>query len=216
MDTADTERERQRLAQLYASMTDGELRQVAADMLSLTEVAQQALEDELERRSLDSDILDHPAPQVKPEQRPLVTVRQFRDLPEALLAKGMLDSAGIECYLADENMVRLDWFISNLLGGVKLKVREEDFGTALSVLNEPAPARFDVEGVGEYEQPRCPRCGSVELRHDAGLDKRFALPGLALGGIPIPLSRSQWKCQACNHHWSESPSTETDDDFENR
>ena len=57
------------------------------------------------------------------EMRELVTIRQFRDLPEALLAKGSLESAGIACFLADENMVRLDWFISNFVGGVKLMRR---------------------------------------------------------------------------------------------
>jgi len=43
----------------------------------------------------------------------MVTVRQFRDLPEALLARDSLVSAGIEAELADDNMVRMDWFISN-------------------------------------------------------------------------------------------------------
>ena len=52
-----------------------------------------------------------------------VTLRQFRDLPEALLAKGSLESAGIQVYLVDDNMIRMDWFISNLLGGIKLNVR---------------------------------------------------------------------------------------------
>jgi hypothetical protein len=31
----------------------------------------------------------------------LVTIRRFGDMSEALLAKGCLDSAGIECFLAD-------------------------------------------------------------------------------------------------------------------
>ena len=47
-------------------------------------------------------------------------------MPERVLAKSMLDSAGIESFLGDENLVRLDWFYSNLVGGIKLMVREED------------------------------------------------------------------------------------------
>ena len=39
----------------------------------------------------------------------LVAVRRFRDLPEALVAKGLLDSANIGCFLSDENTVRMDW-----------------------------------------------------------------------------------------------------------
>jgi hypothetical protein len=37
----------------------------------------------------------------------MVTIRQIRDLPEALLAKGSLESAGIEVVLTDENIVRI-------------------------------------------------------------------------------------------------------------
>ena len=39
----------------------------------------------------------------------LVTIERFRDLPEALLAKGKLESAGIRCFLADSELVRTDW-----------------------------------------------------------------------------------------------------------
>lgn len=51
----------------------------------------------------DSDAID--------TARDMVAIRRFRDLPEALLAKGSLESAGIECALTDENMVRMDWLI---------------------------------------------------------------------------------------------------------
>ena len=74
------------------------------------------------------------------EWEDLVILRQFRDLPEALLAKGSLASAGIESFLADDNMVRMDWFISNLVGGIKLCVRPEDAEAALEMLEQPIPA----------------------------------------------------------------------------
>jgi hypothetical protein len=41
-------------------------------------------------------------------------------------------------------MVRLDWFISNLLGGVKLQVRHEDAEVAKQILEQPIPENFDV------------------------------------------------------------------------
>ena len=127
----------------YASMSDVELLELATKSWELSDAAWDALEDELDRRGLEP-----PAPEEVPqseavEKRNLVLLRRFRDLPEALLAKGMLESAGIACFLADENMVRLDWFISNLLGGVKLMVEAEDFAEASRVLNEPAPQRFE-------------------------------------------------------------------------
>ena len=129
MPATNTERERQRLTELYSGMTDGELQEIA-DPSSLTEAAQEVLTAEIARRNLTLAAL--PAPATDIELLDLVTIRQFRDLPEAILARGILDSAGIESFLADENIVRMDWFISNLVGGVKLKVRREDVEAARS------------------------------------------------------------------------------------
>src|ERR1035437_6176896 len=209
MATEDLGSERQRLAKLYASMSDGELQQIADDAGSLTEVAIRALAEEVQRRGLDITIADSAVPTEEIRQSELVTIRQFRDLPEALLAKGSLESAGIDSYFADDNMVRLDWFISNLIGGSKLKVRKEDEEVALQVLSQPIPEDFDVEGLEKYQQPRCPRCGSLDINHEAGLDKRFAAPALALGGIPVPVPRNVWTCQSCGNEWHDVPSSET-------
>jgi hypothetical protein len=209
MTTPDPEQERQRLIELYAGMSDGELRQVARDAASLTETAQDILDDELERRGLDEDGAEEEAPAPAPtvEQRRLVTIRQFRDLPQALLAKGMLDSAGIDCFLGDDNMVRMDWFISNLLGGIKLKVKAEDVAAANAVLEQPVPDEFEVEGVGTYEQPRCPKCGSVDITFEP-LNKPIAYTS-AFVGVPVPFPRNSWKCEACGQRWQETDEPET-------
>jgi hypothetical protein len=80
------------------------------------------------------------------ESQDVVVIRKFRDIPEAWMAKGRLDSSGIECWLIDDNMVRLDWFISNFLGGVKLQVKQEDAAIANEILERPIPESFDGEG----------------------------------------------------------------------
>ncbi|HTQ86526.1 MAG TPA: DUF2007 domain-containing protein, partial [Candidatus Solibacter sp.] len=89
------------------------------------------------------------------EEKPAgpVTVRAFRDLPEAQVAKTILESANIKCFLADENLVRMDWFYSNLIGGIKLWVTEEDLQAAQALLKAEMPEEFEVEGVGEFRQP---------------------------------------------------------------
>jgi hypothetical protein len=43
-----------------------------------------------------------------------------------MAAMSALEASGLDCKLADDNMVRIDWFISNLLGGLKLFVRERE------------------------------------------------------------------------------------------
>jgi hypothetical protein len=55
-------------------------------------------------------------------------------MPEALILKGVLDSAGIECVLADENTIRMSWHWSDAIGGVKLCVREADAEEASRLL----------------------------------------------------------------------------------
>ena len=58
-------------------------------------------------------------------ERELVTIQSFRELSQAMLAKGMLNSAGIECLLMDDNTGRMLGFISNVIGGIRMKVNDE-------------------------------------------------------------------------------------------
>ena len=197
----DPEEERQRLAKLYAQMSAEELEEVGSDAASLTETARQALWPEFERRGIDTALLGSLAVADTVEYRELEMIRRYRDLPEALLAKTSLESTGIECFLADENIVRIDWFWSNLLGGVKLYVKPEDADAALEVLGQPAPERFEVEGVGEYVRPRCPRCDSIEVFFEE-LKKPIAFFSASLG-VPLPLHRKGWICHSCGHQWQD-------------
>src|SRR6202167_868397 len=185
----DQQRERQRLAR-HAE--------------SLTELAWDALEDEMDRRHLECVDDTVPGPRQEMEVRELVTIRQFRDLPEALLAKGSLESAGIECFLADENLVRLDWFISNFIGGIKLNVRAADEVNARQLLDEPILEGLYVQGVGLYEQPRCPKCQSLDVNFQE-LDRPIAYMSAFLR-VPMPVQR-----HSCDAEWKDDgndPSTE--------
>ena len=198
----DEHEERRRLAGTYAGMTDGELLNLAQHPESLTEAARDVLDDELDRRDLESpEEEEAPEPHEEIELRDLVTIRQFRDLPEALLAKGSLESAGIECFLADENLVRLDWFISNFIGGIKLRVKTHDAESAQKLLDEPILEGLYVHGVGLYEQPRCPNCQSLDVSFQE-LDKPIAYVSAFLR-VPIPLQRGAWRCQVCDTEWED-------------
>ena len=194
------EQERQCLTELYAQMSEGELLRVCNDAESLTEVARHILRLELERRRLDAASSDSGTADIV-EFRKLIMIRRYTFLMEALLAKTRLDSAGIECFLADENIVRIDWFWSNLLGGVKLHVMPEDADTALRVLEEASPDGFEVVGVGKYERPQCPNCNSVEISFEE-LNKPVAYASMYLC-VPIPLHRHGWNCHSCGHRWQD-------------
>jgi Putative prokaryotic signal transducing protein len=150
----DSEKEYERFAAHYSEMTDGELLKLAVESSELSDPAWDALEDELERRNLEVPEPESSPEPILPAMRDLVVLRRFRDVPEALLAKGRLEASGIECFLADENMVRMDWFISNLLGGVKLLVQPADFSEASKILNEPvgSDSNDDFESESGFDE----------------------------------------------------------------
>jgi hypothetical protein len=132
----------------------------------------------------------------------LITLWVYRDLPEALLAKGKLESEGIECFLADDNMVRMDWFWSNAVGGIKLRVEQEDAEAALELLGEAIPATLSVdEGGKEYRQPQCPKCRSLDIKFESV--NEFALPFLYVFSLPFPFSKKSWKCENCGNEWQD-------------
>jgi hypothetical protein len=223
----DPEQERQRLAEFYAGQLDGELERVAEEAYELSELAEEVLKAELQKRGLSVQMAEHPPAAVKKAPKPgdppeeeyseaqtaeeltprtedgvheLVAIRQFRDLPAALLAKGSLESAGIDCVLADDNVVRLDWFISNAIGGIKLLVDSVDLAEAEQILSQPIPERLDVSDVGDYEQPQCPKCGSRDITfHELA---PAAYLSLAFR-VPIPFRRRAWRCHSCDVEWED-------------
>jgi hypothetical protein len=102
------QKEQQRLAVIYASKSDAELAELAQDQKNLTDDALSVLGSEFLRRGLQFE-RQNLAAITDQEDVKLIAVRRFRDLPEALVAKGLLDSANIGCFLSDENTVRMDW-----------------------------------------------------------------------------------------------------------
>ena len=188
------------MAGVYSAMSDEELGQIAASGDELSDAAQEAFRAETAKRGLKIEIAPPHGEDVV-ELNETVTLRQFLDLPEALLAKGSLESAGIQAYLVDDNMVRLNWFISNILGGIKLKVCAEDAEAAGEILNQPIPETLDVEGVGNFEQPKCPRCQSLDVTCDE-LNKGISY-WTAYAGVPIPVYKKGWLCHACSNEWEE-------------
>ncbi len=133
------------------------------------------------------------------EQRGFVLAWRFRDLPAALLAKTALESANIECILSDENTIRMDWLWSNLLGGVKLWLKEEDADSLQELLDLAIPEGFEVPSVGEYKQRACPSCNSLDVSSE-GSAYRIAYVFLFFG-LPVPLKQRRCSCRSCGRRW---------------
>jgi hypothetical protein len=145
----DTDKERWRLSRLYGSMTESEVEKLAADADSLSDAAKWALKLDLARRGLKTRLEAPVPPAEAKELSKVVNLRQYMTLPEALLAKSILESAGIESFLGDQNIIRMDWFLSNALGGVKLRVREEDVEVATALLDRSREDASEDQNQGE-------------------------------------------------------------------
>jgi hypothetical protein len=229
MATIDPSRERQRLIEFYRSQLDGELEKIAKQAYELTEIAREELRAELTRRNLTAQLVEHapapikpfaapepgdPPPELPPqelvdseggfEHRALITIRRYLWLSDALLAKGGLDSAGIDSVLTDTNIIGLDWLWSNLMGGIRLKVSPEDVAEADQILKQPIPAEFDVVGVGKFDQPKCPKCGSLNINFQEVAPAAY----LSLFLIPVPLHRRAWRCHSCFAEWEHDSANE--------
>ena len=188
-------------ADRYAAMSEAELMALARAYNSLLEPAQDALRAEFVRRNLEPPLLDEPE-ELRP--RDLVTVRSYRDLPAADLARGLLESAGIHAWIQDDNLVRMDWFYSNAIGGIRLQVDAADAEAASEMLAQPIPSSFELTDGEEFAQPQCPRCGSIEIGVESGGRAGVKLVALAALSIPIPSGSPVWHCEACGARWQES------------
>lgn len=122
-------------------------------------------------------------------------------MPEALIAHAKLKAEGFDCFLADDNMVRLHWFWSNAIGGIRLMVRDDESESALEVLAAEIPAEFTADEVGEeYQQPACPNCSSRDVDFET-MHRGVALAVLWAFSVPVPLTAMRWECDDCGYSW---------------
>jgi hypothetical protein len=64
----------------------------------------------------------------------LVTIATFRNHVQAQFAQTRLLASGIQAFLFDDNTIRINWFWSTALGGVKLRVPIGDAAESLEIL----------------------------------------------------------------------------------
>ncbi|AZJ33283.1 Putative signal transducing protein [Tenacibaculum mesophilum] len=83
----------------------------------------------------------------------------FEYSTEAQVVKAKLDSEGIRTMLMDEKTIDSDPLISQVIGGVKLLVHNNDLKKAATVYNEIRTYVKDEEG----NDIHCPKCNSTKI-----------------------------------------------------
>ena len=71
-------------------------------------------------------------------QQSLIILREFDNVVEAHIARGVLESNGVECILNNEAISSIYPSLPNSLGSIQLLVREEDVEQAEAILSSPA------------------------------------------------------------------------------
>jgi hypothetical protein len=124
-----------------------------------------------------------------PEQ--LVTIGAYSTPYEANLVRSELEAFEVDAVLADDNMVGVNWLLSNMLGGVKVRVPESQIDEARRVLgleNSEAPESAESAGI-------CPVCGSAKSH--AFVDKRGSFLTWLVIGVPVLPVLSRRVCGDC-------------------
>jgi hypothetical protein len=127
-----------------------------------------------------------------PPPGPLVTVAAFDTPLKASILASRLEAEGIECFIADAEVVGLNNLLAGAVGGVKVQVRESDAPRASAVARETA-----TRGP---EKPLCPRCESNEVQRK-GMSILAAVLMVLTFGILALFIPVRWKCDKCSHRW---------------
>lgn len=205
---------REKPARAYGDMSNRELLRIARGYDRLPAAMQDVLRAEFASRGLEPPLSETQQAESEPELPELppdaddtsvfVTIARYRDMPEAFVARSVLESAGVACILRDENTVRMDWLWSNLIGGMRLQVAAKDEAAAREFLSQPIPPNFEVDSGPQFEQPACPRCGSVDVVSD-DRDRKVKAAAILVLFFPVPAAPREdvWKCNACGCKWSD-------------
>ena len=97
-----------------------------------------------------------------------VTIALFNSQPKAEGARLHLAHHGIRSVLQDENIVAMDWFLSNAVGGIKLQVVEDDVADATNLLQQIEAEQLErrAQQATEFIRFNCTECG-VALKFTA-------------------------------------------------
>ena len=104
----------------------------------------------------------------------LVTIEEYDKAHLAQVAVLAIEEAGIQCFLQNETIVAMDWFISNAVGGIRLQVAAENADAAKRILDEIQESKREREETSKdtWVAFHCERC-----------KKPIAFSGISLGRV---------------------------------
>ncbi len=213
MQTLDPAGEWLRLSEHYRQQSDDELVGLARQTSELTDVAQQALAQEIANRRLKIPPEESAAPR-SPEPQPdsaedgespyaegreLVGICTVWSLADALKLQRLLYTAGIPFYIGPEKATGVDAVTSNFANGLSVQIMQVGVPWAHQVLQQYFPADEPPEEKADESDNlaiHCPKCHSTEVvfeNMDRGPENSEGKPS----------SKFKWNCDSCGHEWED-------------
>jgi hypothetical protein len=129
----------------------------------------------------------------KPEMK-IIRVKRFENSFEANLYKSKLESAGIECFLTNENLTDLVPYYTNMLNmGIDLMVGEGDYDSALNIINDNK-----TESLSDKVCPNCKSLNVVRKYGKHNFPKWIVFIISLVAFIPIVYRNYTLFCKNCN------------------
>jgi hypothetical protein len=138
------------------------------------------------------------------------TIITFTQPHDAHLAKGLLESNGIETIIRDELTAQVNNFYSNAIGGVKLDVKESDLSNATSILREGGYIKESTETRRKQieiielnnttNKSICPFCKSDNIYRKKEVNPLMVLVYFLLGAF-FPIFKHNYICYDCEKEW---------------
>jgi hypothetical protein len=129
----------------------------------------------------------------------LITVASYFTDVDAETDRMALEAKGISAWIFNQNVSRM----IGPVGGVELKVREEDFAVAMKILDAEGGAPAEMPD--EIAEQQCPKCGSREVREEQEIVESLdAHSNSSSSTRSSPKEIWLYRCGSCGHEWSGS------------
>lgn len=132
---------------------------------------------------------------------------------EAHIFAGRLESEGIRAFIDDNNIVAANPFLSNAVGGIKVRIYRTDLEKARAIFNEEHKEEAEqlskpslIKDGKEYVSMvgSCPDCDSSIVYAEKFKGFKWVISILVMGfvsaGLPPPY-RTRMLCEDCEHSW---------------
>lgn len=133
-------------------------------------------------------------------QDKLIVFKTFNNPINANIAKGLLESNGIESVLKDENTIYTNPIYTTALGGIKLLINESDYDDAVSLFSDS-----EADNINSNENSICPICNSDDItiknKHNWFM---LLMMFLSFSFTPNAGNFKVSKCNNCKHIWEDS------------